>query len=176
MGKREDDAKLVENILSLILSGDKGERESGWKKSRDLGGPRNADEFNKRIDELPPGFDRDPRYGGNDSGCFITTAVCQTLRKPDDCAELTKFRCFRDTFMQDSAEMRAEVQEYYDIAPKICAAIDATGKKAAADRYASIWETFLKPAFAALDKDDNFVAHDLYRSMVIGLKKEFIGD
>ena len=28
--------------------------------------------------------------------CFITTAVCQELGKPDDCAELTAFRAFRD--------------------------------------------------------------------------------
>ena len=31
--------------------------------------------------------------------CFITTAVCQELGKPDDCEELTAFRAFRDGYL-----------------------------------------------------------------------------
>jgi hypothetical protein len=110
--------------------------------------------------------------GGN--FCFITTAVCQTLKKPDDCEELKKFRRFRDTFMQETAEMRAEVQEYYDIAPQICAAIDSTGEKAATARYAAIWETSLKPAFTALETGDRQKAYDLYKDMVLDLKQELL--
>lgn len=34
----------------------------------------------------------------NDSSCFITTAVCKTLGKRDDCEELRKFRAFRGYF------------------------------------------------------------------------------
>jgi hypothetical protein len=90
--------------------------------------------------------------GDTGTNCFITTAVCKTLQKPDDCRELIKFRHFRDTFMQTTEEMRSEVFEYYEAAPQICAAIDANGKKAAFEKYASIWEQSLKPAFAALEK------------------------
>ena len=32
--------------------------------------------------------------------CFITTAVCQELGKPDDCEELTAFRAFRDGYLR----------------------------------------------------------------------------
>ena len=32
--------------------------------------------------------------------CFITTAVCESEGKPDDCAELTAFRAFRDGYLK----------------------------------------------------------------------------
>jgi len=121
-------------------------------------------------------------YGGSQSfnsgsgGCFITTAVCQTLQKTDNCEELTKFRHFRDTFMKGTPEMRAEVQEYYDIAPKICLAIDSSGNDSAVIRYVSIWEKSLKPAFEALESGKTQEAYNIYKDMVLGLKKEFLGE
>jgi tetratricopeptide (TPR) repeat protein len=108
------------------------------------------------------------------SGCFITTAVCKTLHKPDDCVELTKFRNFRDNFMQTTTRMREEVAEYYKIAPKICKNIDAAGKITAAKKYAIIWERSLKPAFEALDSGDKQKAYTLYKNMVLELKKEYL--
>jgi hypothetical protein len=108
------------------------------------------------------------------SGCFITTAVCKTLDKPDDCEELTKFRHFRDTFMQGTAEMRAEVQEYYEVAPKICDEIEKSGEKNASEKYANIWETSLKPAFEFLNLGNNEKTHELYRKMVLGLRKSYL--
>ena len=32
-------------------------------------------------------------------GCFITSAVCESFGKPDDCYELTMFRSFRDNYL-----------------------------------------------------------------------------
>jgi hypothetical protein len=115
-----------------------------------------------------------PGSGGSSGGCFITTAVCQTLKRSDDCAELTRFRDFRDTFMQETPEMKAEVREYYDIAPRICSAIDNVGESFANKKYSEIWESSLKPAFDALKHGDKQKAHDIYKGMVLGLKKEFI--
>ncbi|MEI3130320.1 MAG: hypothetical protein V8S89_05780 [Oscillospiraceae bacterium] len=40
--------------------------------------------------------------------CFITTAVCEAEGKPDDCAELTAFRRFRDGWLSPAAR-RARV-------------------------------------------------------------------
>jgi hypothetical protein len=117
------------------------------------------------------------RDGSNNSGsggCFITTAVAQALKKPDDCVELTKFRYFRDTFMQATPEMRAEIAEYYKIAPEICVKIDGKGEEKAAEKYTSIWENFLKPAFEVLESGDKQKAHDLYKNMVLELKSEFL--
>jgi hypothetical protein len=106
--------------------------------------------------------------------CFITTAVCGVLQKPDNCPELTKFRRFRDTFMRKTAELRAEVREYYEIAPQICAKINACGKEAASKKYASIWVNSLKSAFDALNCDDTQKAYGIYKKMVTDLRKEFL--
>lgn len=57
----------------------------------------------------------------NSGGCFITGAVCEGLGLPDDCTELRALRAFRDTYMQETAERRAMVQDYYAIAPGIVA-------------------------------------------------------
>jgi hypothetical protein len=118
--------------------------------------------------------EKDRLNGDTGTNCFITTAVCKTLQKPDDCRELIKFRHFRDTFMQTTEEMRSEVFEYYEAAPQICASIDANGKKAAFEKYASIWEQSLKPAFAALEKGQNLDAYNIYKKMVLDLKREFL--
>ena len=39
--------------------------------------------------------------------CFITTAVCQELGKPDNCAELTAFRAFRDGYLASQPDGEA---------------------------------------------------------------------
>jgi len=120
----------------------------------------------------------DPKTGkleGQNPLCFITTAVCKTLQKPDDCEELMKFRFFRDTFMQETPEMRAEVAEYYIVAPKICDAIDKYGEEAN-EKYLSIWEEYLKPAFETLDNGKLHDAHDLYKKMVFELKGKYLSE
>lgn len=55
----------------------------------------------------------EPRQG---DGCFLTTAACDHIGLADDCWEL---RRFRDTWLRPRAEGEAEVQLYYDLAPKI---------------------------------------------------------
>ena len=117
-------------------------------------------------------------FSESDGGglCFITTAVCKTLNKPDACEELTKFRYFRDSFMQGTPKMKAEVEEYYEIAPKICARIESKGEEYAAEKYTSIWEKCLRPAFLALEEDEKQKAYDIYKDMVMSLKSEFMKD
>ncbi len=52
-------------------------------------------------------------------GCFITTAVCVYLGKPDDCAELMNFRFFRDIWLENQPEGKELIEEYYRIAPEL---------------------------------------------------------
>jgi hypothetical protein len=110
----------------------------------------------------------------NGGGCFITTAVCKTLGKTDDCNELMEFRHFRDTYMHETSEMLTEIEEYYEIAPKICIKIKDYDEQKANSKYFAIWENFLKPAFEALKNGENQKAHDIYRYMVLSLKSEFL--
>ena len=51
--------------------------------------------------------------------CYITTAVCESLGKPDDCYELNLLRDYRDSYLMKQEDGEALVQRYYDIAPTI---------------------------------------------------------
>ena len=111
-------------------------------------------------------------YGYSSGGCFITTAVCSTLDKGDDCAELTSFRQFRDGWLTNDAGGQALIEEYYQIAPQIVRAIDA--ETTSSDIYAGIWEEYLTPALTALQAADNQTAKDIYVDMVRDLQETYL--
>lgn len=60
-----------------------------------------------------------------DVGCFITTAVCQSLGLPDDCEELQTLRWFRDNVMAKTEAGRKKIDWYYQNAPKLVEALNA---------------------------------------------------
>ena len=61
---------------------------------------------------------------GSGGGCFLTEAVAgQRGMEADDGPTLTALRAFRDGYMQETPERRALVARYYEIAPRIVAAI-----------------------------------------------------
>ncbi len=110
----------------------------------------------------------------NHGGCFITTAVCKTFGKPDDCPELTAFRTFRDTYMKEDEALNNEVNNYYEIAPKICAEIDAKGEAAARIEYERIWHTYLSKAYDALNNNEFKKAYQIYKDMVSKLQEIYL--
>lgn len=56
-------------------------------------------------------------------GCFLTTACTAARGLPDDCHELTTLRAFRDTWMRSLPDGPAMIDEYYEIAPDLVAAL-----------------------------------------------------
>ena len=101
--------------------------------------------------------------------CFITTAVCESRNKPDDCYELSVFRSFRDNYLLQHAEGEAMVHEYYDVAPSI---VKHIGKRADADRiYEGIWQQYLSPCIRLIESGQNEECVDLYKHMVYELKE-----
>lgn len=68
-------------------------------------------------------------------GCFLTSACVNYLGKADDCEELTALRAFRDEYMGNTPEGKALVKEYYEVAPKIVEAIDASSDRAGYYEY-----------------------------------------
>lgn len=111
---------------------------------------------------------------GYSSGCFITSAVCKTFSKPDDCQELMAFRHFRDSYMAERGDLSREVQNYYEIAPKICDAIDAKGEAAAKIEYERIWHTYLSKAYDALNNNEFKKAYQIYKDMVLRLQEIYL--
>ena len=104
--------------------------------------------------------------------CFITTAVCRASGLPDDCAELTAFRAFRDGYLQNEPDGNALIDEYYNIAPGIVTCIDLCGN--ADERYADIRRKYLEPCYRDLQAHREADCKARYIRMVRALEKEYL--
>lgn len=116
---------------------------------------------------------REQIQGGFKKGlCYITTAVCRSLDKPDDCYELRLLRDYRDQYMLESEEGRATVKEYYNIAPTIVKRIDRQEDAAAV--YADIWEEYVSPCVHLIEEGKKEECRSLYSDMVHKLEKKYL--
>lgn len=104
--------------------------------------------------------------------CYITTAVCKSLGRPDDCYELNTLRKYRDTYLLATEEGRRMVDEYYNIAPTIVKRIDR--EENAASIYQNIWNTYLSPCIQFIEKGENEKCRDLYADMVRKLEAQYL--
>lgn len=103
--------------------------------------------------------------------CYITTAVCKSLHKPEDCRELELLRGYRDGYLMRHGGA-ALVEEYYDIAPTIVKRIN---KLPDAEReYRYLWERYLKPCVAAIENGEPEVCGGTYTEMVEELKRKYV--
>lgn len=116
---------------------------------------------------------RDQIQGGFKKGlCYITTAVCKSLDKPDDCHELTLLRDYRDQYLLESKAGRDTVKEYYNIAPTIVKRIDR--QENSAEIYAGIWQDYLSPCVSLIEADKKQECQILYSNMVRKLEKKYL--
>ena len=99
-----------------------------------------------------------------EGGCFITTAVCQSFGKADDCYELNIFRGYRDKWLKAQQDGNDLIQEYYEIAPRITKAIDEKPDKQLI--YVDIWKKHLQPCLEAIELDQNDLCRERYVAMV----------
>ena len=104
--------------------------------------------------------------------CFITTAVCQELGKPDDCEELTAFRAFRDGYLRQQPDGEALIREYYNIAPGIVTCINTCSDRHAS--YARIREQYLAPCYEDLLAGREESCKVRYVQMVRDLEREYL--
>lgn len=105
--------------------------------------------------------------------CFITTAVCRELGKPDDCPELTAFRAFRDGYLAAQPDGPALIREYYRIAPAIVTCIDLCTEHTV--RYRQLREEYLSPCYDDLLHGRQAQCKRRYVRMVRALEREFLG-
>jgi peptidyl-tRNA hydrolase len=100
----------------------------------------------------------------NHSSCFITTVVCEVLGKPDDCAALVKLRRFRDEWLVEFSWGVALAANYSIIAPGIADKIrEHPERDAICER---LWEAFIAPAVAAIDRREHYRALTIYLELV----------
>lgn len=104
-------------------------------------------------------------WKGVTGGCFITTAVCEIYKLPDDCEELQTLRAFRDTYMQEHESRKVLVEQYYREAPGIVAKF----KQLRSDRQRAIafvlMNDYIYPAIHFIRREQNEVALGIYTAM-----------
>ena len=101
------------------------------------------------------------------SGCFITTAVCGSLNKPDDCDELMTMRWYRDKLKVEDDDMAALIQEYYRVAPQVVKEIDSSMN--AETVYRDLWEDYISKIYQDIRNRKYRAAKLQYIDMLVDL-------
>lgn len=104
--------------------------------------------------------------------CYVTTAVCRSLNKPEDCYELNLLRDYRDNYLALTENGESLVNRYYDIAPTIVKRIDKSAD--AEEKYHYIWERYLKPCIAYIEMGEKEQCGREYIKMMEELQEQYI--
>lgn len=114
-----------------------------------------------------------PIYKGQDSsGCFLTSACVEAKGLPDDCSELSVLRHFRDSYLAGIEEGKAEICEYYHVAPTIVSNIRKLPDSLKI--FEKIYEELVLPCVKMINEGRNEDAHTLYRAYTFLLKEQYI--
>ena len=105
-------------------------------------------------------------------GCFITTACVEARGLPDDCAELRTIRSFRDRYVAALPEGASVIAEYYDVAPRILAGIDRSGRARAV--YADLYERLVARSVELIAAGEDRAAYENYAGIVTELKAAYL--
>ena len=103
--------------------------------------------------------------------CYITTAVCEVLGRPDDCYELNLLRNYRDTYLASLPDGEALIRQYYDVAPSIVKHIGQSGHSR--EIYQDIWEDYLQPCIQMIENGESEDCLRLYENMVSVLEEKY---
>lgn len=106
--------------------------------------------------------------------CYITTAVCESQKKPDDCYELNTLRGYRDSYLMKTQEGQKLVEEYYDVAPALVMCIDM--QKNSRQIYDRIYEKYLVPCLECIEENKMEECQERYVSMVRELEHRYLGN
>lgn len=98
------------------------------------------------------------------SNCFITTAVCGSLNKPDDCDELMTMRWYRDKLKAEDPVMADLIKEYYRVAPLVVKKIDETSE--APMVYRQLWDNSVSKIYQDIKAKEYYQAKLQYMSML----------
>jgi hypothetical protein len=151
-------------------AGDRAAARGGYKgpNGENLTGQAAVDQFNRdNADDIRTkyGGNKQTDSNGEDSGCFLTTAIVEHRGESDDGPTLTKLRHFRDTYLVDYPE---EIKKYYSVAPKIVAAIPKNNPE---------WDwvgTQIDSAIQDIDNNMLDKAHKTYKNMVLKLETKWL--
>lgn len=104
--------------------------------------------------------------------CYITTAVCESLGKKDNCYELNILRDYRDTYLRSTQDGEKIVNAYYDIAPSIVKRINKQNNRD--EIYREIYMQYLSPCIRLLEEDKKEECKEIYSNMVLELEATYL--
>lgn len=131
-----------------------------------------APETKQGARDLLKTIEQKEQEDANSGGCYITTAVCGSLGKSDDCYELMAFRDFRDSWLRRQEDGETLVSEYYATAPRIVSVIERLSD--AKEIYRAIWNNYLAPCLGHIERKEFAQCKALYMQMVFDLKAQFL--
>lgn len=109
--------------------------------------------------------------GFKDRLCYITTAVCQSLQKADDCYELALLRDFRDQQLLCNEAGQKLVAHYYNTAPTIVNHIKRS--REAKQIFQALYQSYIMPCIRLIEQQSYDQAISLYRQMVEELEGQY---
>lgn len=103
--------------------------------------------------------------------CFVTTAVCTGLQKPQDCEEILLMKKYRDEYLADEEGGAALIEEYYDVAPTIVKRISRSNEADATYHY--LWEHYISKCVEQIKQGRLEESRDTYVEMMQELKAAY---
>ena len=104
--------------------------------------------------------------------CYITTAVCESLGKGDDCEELRCLRDYRDHWLLLTKDGPALVDAYYESAPKVLEAMRERSDYKALCR--ELYTSYICPCIELIHEERYEDCKNRYIAMVRELEARFI--
>lgn len=104
--------------------------------------------------------------------CYVTTAVCRGLQKPEDCGELLLLKQYRDGYLSGNEEGKQLICEYYDMAPTIVKRMEKREDRA--EIYQHLYQEYIAPCVRLIEEGKNEECLETYREMVEMLRTEYL--
>lgn len=114
------------------------------------------------------------KHESSSGGCYLTSACTAARGLPDDCYELQTLRRFRDEWLKQQPDGILLIARYYEVAPKIVAAIDTREDRLAV--YDGIYQDLVMPCVKLIEQEYFADALNLYRAYTESLEKKYKGE
>lgn len=114
------------------------------------------------------------KHGSSSSGCYLTSACVEARGLPDDCAELTALRQFRDGYVRCQPDGEADIKHYYAVAPQIVAAIHALDCPQALAVLDGLYTGLVQPCIRLIGQGQNEAAYQLYKQTAMQLEQQYL--
>jgi hypothetical protein len=95
------------------------------------------------------------------------------MGQTDDCHELTVLRAFRDRYLLAREDGQAAVRHYYEIAPRLIAAIERSLHPEEA--FKEIYDALVAPTVRMIEDGHTERAFDYYQTKIIQLAGRYLG-